>query len=382
MSMQKSARSVQTLLISLVALALSYAGSAIANSQQPPMPVVVVSAEAVNVPVTFEFPGRIKALQQVDVFVRVSGILEQRFYTEGQAVTKGQKLYKIDERRYRALVQQAKAQVVTAKAQIAQAEREYRRLSGLYKKQGVSQQEVDKAQSNLELARASLLAAQANLENAQIDLDYTSVRAPISGIISAKQQDIGSLVGSNDNNRTLNSVTQMDKVYVDFSIADSDVSFFRNNDNTKLIAEVLNAQKKALVSGYVDFIDSKIDAANGKVAARAVFDNPQGTLMPGEFVRIRVVAGDYQQVYKIPQKAVLQMGAQAFVYIVDDGVAEMVPVGLAGAYENQWLVNKGLKAGQQVIINNLIRLRPKSPVKVMNMPPANATQNSAAKSKP
>ena len=358
--------------------------SAAEKPPQPAMPVVTQTVSQQDVPVYSDYSARATAAQHIDVYARVEGILEKKAFTEGQPVKAGQLLYKINDRKYRALVLKAQAQVNVAQANLNQAEREYNRVNGLFKKKAVSAQEVDSALSTLELAKANLAGQKAALNQAQIDLDYTEVRAEISGLAGIKKQDIGNLVGTNTSNRLLTTLTQLDKIHVLFSIPDAELikqnTLVQSGKLTPLtqsdwIAELVNSKNAVLATGGVDFVDSQINTATGSIQARAVFDNANATVLPGEFVRLRVTNAIRKDVFTIPQKAVLQMGQQAFVYKVMDGTANLVPVNLAGRQGSQWLVESGLKNGDLVIINNLIKLRPKTPVKVL--PPQSDTEQKA-----
>ncbi len=341
---------------------------------RPAMPVSVLEVKSEDKPVFFEYPGRTQAVQQATVYARVNGILQKKFYEDGQVVKVGQMLYQIDDRRYQALVNKAKAQVQVAQASLNQAEREYNRVSGLFKKKAVSEQERDTAISNLELAKASLEGAKAALNDAQIDLDYTKVKAEISGVTGIKQQDVGNLVGTDAKNSQLTTITQLDSIYVVYAIPDSQRLSLHKEivegkvqvvSDDKLTAEIINDKQQVLAKGTVDFTDSKIDAETGSVQARAIFDNSNSQFLPGEFVRLRVYSATRKNVFAIPQKAVLQMGQQAFVYVVNQGLAELTPVVLAAQYGDNWLVEAGLKNDDKVIVSNLIKLRPKSPVQIL-----------------
>ncbi len=351
------------------------------------MPVVAKAVIQQDVATYAEYSARSQSAQQVDVYARVSGILEKKFFTEGQTVKTGQLLYKIDDRKYRAMVLKAKAQVSVAQANLNQAEREYNRVKGLYKNKAVSAQEVDSALSTLELAKANLLGQQAALNETQIDLDYTEVRAEASGVIGIKQQDIGSLVGSSSDNSLLTTITQLDTIHVIFAIPDADFTKqqkmveagkLKALPQKEWTAEIINNQNKVLASGHINFIDSQINPATGSIQARAVFDNPNTNLLPGEFVRLRVGSAIRRNVFVIPQKAVLQMGQQAFVYKVEDGIANLAPVQIEAQQGNNWLIDSGLKDGDMVVVNNLIKLRPKTPVTVLPEKTANADNNQSS----
>ena len=356
--------------------------------KQQAMPVVTQAVNQQDVPVYSEYSARAKAAQQIDVHARVEGVLEKMSFSEGQPVKAGQILFKIDDRKYRAMVLKAQAQVNVAQANLNQAEREYKRVSGLLKNKAVSAQEADTALSNLELAKANLLGQKAALNEAQIDLDYTEVRAEIAGIAGIKQQDNGNLVGSSASNTLLTNLTQLDKIQILFSIPDADIikqnALIRAGKLERMQqadwgAELIDSKNNVLAKGHIDFVDSRINPATGSVQARAVFDNNNSAILPGEFVRLKITNAIRKNVFTIPQKAVLQMGPQAFVYKAVDGVANLVPVQLGGEQDGNWLVESGLNDGDLVIINDLIKLRPKTPVSVL---PAQTEQSKTQETTP
>lgn len=357
-----------------VSLAPVYADGKQNPAAKQAMPVNVIIAEPGDSPVFFEYPGRIQAVQTVGVFARVAGVLQEKFYEDGEFVKAGQPLYQIDARRYQAVVDKAKAQLQVEQANLSQAQREYNRVNGLYLKKAVSEQERDTAISSLELAKASVQGAKAALNDARIDLDYSHVKAEISGVTGIKQQDVGSLVGTDSQNSLLTTITDLSSVYVIYAMPDSQRQALRSlmrqgklvkAKQNKLIAQIIDDQQQILAEGEVDFTDSRIDETTGSVQARAVFANQEAQFLPGEFVRLRVLSATRKNVFEIPQRAVLQMGQQAFVYVVKQGIAEMIPVSLAAQQGQSWLVESGLQEGDQVVVSDLIKLRPKTPVKAI-----------------
>ncbi|AHF01966.1 hemolysin D [Thiomicrospira aerophila AL3] len=348
---------------------------AIANAQAdapPPMPVQVQVIEATNVALSYEYPARVQSANQVDIHARVSGVLLKQHFNDGDAVKKGQLLYSIEDRIYQAAVDHAQAQVLMAQAQLRQAEREKVRVEGLFKEQAVSEQERDQTISAYELAQAGLVGAQAALQSAQIDLDYTQVRAPINGMTGQKQQTVGDLVGRDYNRSLLTTLTQLDPIEVHFTIGEREFierqqqlqqGILRFSQGEQLSAQVSHLGHQ--LTGVIDFADHQINPHTGSVSLRARFANPNAALLPGAFVRIQLDGIEAVDVIQIPQSAVLQIGSQAFVYVIKDGTAQMVPVGLQRAVEQTWLVDSGLAVGDQLILNNLIKLRPNTPVQAV-----------------
>lgn len=375
-------------LISVMAI-WALATQAIAK-EAPPTPVNTLNVNTQNIPLFETYPGRTEAVKEITVQARVTGILEKKRYQDGQTVQKGQILYQIDDRRYQALVAQARAQVNMEQAKLKQAEREYNRVQGLYANKAVSAQEVDSAQAELELSKAGLLGAKATLNNAQIDLDYTQVKAEISGVTGAKQQDIGNLVGTQPNNSVLTTVTQLDPIYAVLAIPDNQRLAQRQQVQAgKIIqhpitdwqAHIVDVEGHTLAKGKVDFVDTKINQNTGGVKVRTIFDNlnsgnKEKTLMPGEFVQVKLFYGVRKNVFRIPQSAVVQKGQQSFVYVVKENQqAQLIPIQGLHEYQGDWLVESGLNNGDQVIISNLMKVRPNAQVNPNNQ---NATKSANA----
>lgn len=338
--------------------------------ERPPTPVKVISAEMQSAPYIKNYPARLTAFKEVEVHARITANIEKRFYVEGDNVEKGQKLYQLDDRRAKANFNVAKAQEATARVRLNQAKKTYERTKGLGR--SISAQEIDDTFAAWKSAQAELNAAQSQLRSTQIELDDTTIEAEISGIIGQKQQDVGDLVDPLSGNTLLNTIRRIDQLYAEFSIADaerekvielSEQNFLVGAD--KMQIRLLDSKGNALTSGTVDFEDAQIDSATGSQMVRGLFPNPNTRFLPGKIVNIEVQKGEWINVFPVPQAAIIQNGAQAFVYLAKDGKATMQPVDLAGSYEDKWLINKGLQSGDQIIINNIIKLRPNSAVKPM-----------------
>lgn len=378
-------KSSSTVIISLALLLASHSASAAGpggGQEKPPMPVQVVKAEKVSVPYRKTYPVRLEPFKQVEVHARITANIEKQLYREGQSVQKGDLLYQLDDRRVKANYEMAKAQLENAKIQVSQTKRTYERTKGLGK--SISVQEIDDAYSAWKSAQAQLNVAEAELNSRKIELDDSTIESEISGIIGEKQQDVGDLVGPNTGNTLLNTIRQIDRLYGAFSIADAEreniidltsSGLLKADDEIKV--ELVDSKGNTIKTGEVDFKDSQIDPQTGSQLIRAVFANADQRLLPGQLFKVAVEQGQWQNVMSVPQDAIIQNGKQAFVYVVAEGKAQMRPVTLAGSYKKQWLVSQGLQGGEQIIVNNLIKLRPNSPVQVMQNPPADKTKSSA-----
>ena len=342
--------------------------------EMPPLSVATYQVVASDVPVSLEYPAKIKSIQQINVVARVSGILEKKYFTEGNFVKAGEMLYQIDFERYEALMQEAAADVGVKEATLKQATRDWERIKTLFAQDAVSQKERDSALSAYESAIASLKASQAALKKATIDFNYTKVKAPISGMTSLNTQDIGSYVGSNSDTMTLTTITQIDPIYVEFSLPDIELLKKRyvmgtGNWNSiaqaKLPVRLLTPDGSAYAKeGTLDFLDNSVDAETSTIKARATFSNPNHILIPGLFVRVNVGGLVYKDAISIPQKALLQDATGSYVYIVKEGKAHKLPVKAGTVHNDTYIIESGLTVGDTVITNNLTKLRPGAPINV------------------
>lgn len=342
------------------------------KGERPPMPVQTLAVEEESLPFIKTYPVRLEPFKEVEVHARVTAHIKKQLYTEGQKVKAGQLLYELDDRRAKAAYDIAKANLQSAKVRMNQAETTYKRTLKVSKNSAVSQQEVDDAYATWQAAQSDLQAAQAELVSKKIEWDDTTVEAEISGLIGEKQQDVGDLVDPVSGNTLMNSIRQTDQLYGLFSVSDKDreslfalqhQGILTLSDQPKI--RLINKRNQILKTGQLDFQDSQIDQATASQLYRAQFENADQRLLPGQLMRVQVEHGQWKKVMPIPQKAVIQNGPQAFVYVAADGKAQMRPVNLAGAYQDQWLVSEGLQKGDRVIVGNLIKLRPNSPVQIL-----------------
>ncbi|MBF7731687.1 efflux RND transporter periplasmic adaptor subunit [Pseudomonas sp. N040] len=340
--------------------ALLQAGEA---AEAPVLQVKVEEIRPVDIPVRLEYPGRAAGYREVEVRAQVSGILQERTYQEGGQVKQGQILFRIDPRQYAAALARAKAALAQEQARLRQAERDLKRVRTMADKGFASERERDNAISTFEQTKANLAAAEAEVQSRQIDLDYTTVRAPISGITSREARSEGSLVIAGDPSASLlTQLTQLDPIYVNFALPqDSEGARLRqdfasgklaNADRSTLSVEVLlNDGSLYPQQGRVDFTDSLVDKGTGSVSARVLLPNPQQKLLPGQFVRIRISGMLRLHAISIPERAVAQQASGPYVFVVDaDGVAHQRPVVLGSTTGGRWLVESGLQAGDRVVV--------------------------------
>ena len=364
---------------------IALAGCQKTPSQPPPMPPPEVTVAVVHprdLPANFEYVAQISGVREVEVRPRVSGILEKWNFTEGARVVQGQSLFTIDAAPFRAALAKAEADLVSAQATMDQAKRNAGRLKPLYEAKAVSQKEYDDASSGEQIASANVKAAQAAVTEARLNLAYTRVEASISGITSRALQSEGTLVQAQQT--LLTKISQIDPVHVIFSFTESEHLKFNRAvaDGTLRLPKDGRFDVKLKLAdgsefsrpGKVDFTDVRVDPNTGTIEARAVIANPQGLLRPGQFARVRLSGGVRPNAIAIPQRAVLEGPGSKIVLIVNaQGIVEPRPVQVGDWTAGEdWIITGGLKTGDQVIVDGIVKARPGSPVKIAQAPPAGA----------
>ncbi|MBP8236619.1 MAG: efflux RND transporter periplasmic adaptor subunit [Pseudomonas sp.] len=358
-------------------LLLAVLASPLHAADAPPAPEVVVeTVKAESLPLELEYSARTAGFREVQVRAQVSGILQERTYLEGSQVKKGQVMFRIDSRTYQAALSRAKGALAQEQARYRQTERDLKRIRELQKKGFASESELDNAVSNFEQSKANIQAAEAEVQSKQIDLDYTTVKAPISGITSKETVSEGSLVVAGDPNASLlSNITQLDPIYVNFAAPDSDVESVRSGlqngslvlpEDGKMSVQIkLGDGSLYPLEGKVDFTDSLVDRGTGTVSARAVVPNPDQKLLPGQFVRVQVKGLSIPNAMTLPERAIAQGPGGTFVYVVDEGgVARMRQVTTGHTAKGRWVIVSGISAGDRVIVEGLPKVRPDTPVKV------------------
>jgi len=340
---------------------------AAAGKPAAPPAVAVTAVEAMlrDVPVAFEAVGRTEGSREIQVRARVPGIVEAQLYGEGDAVAAGAPLFRIERAPYEIALAEAKAVLAQETARQALARQELERLQGLADRRAISRKEADEAASTASQSEAAVQLAQARLRQAELDLSYTTVRAPIRGVTGRALQSVGTLVQPNADSALLTTITRSDPIWVRFALSEAEYARLRRGDAKAIQVKLDLADGRAYAhAGRLNFAGSTVDGPTGTVQMRAELPNPEGALLAGQFVHVRVIAGT-QSAIVVPQAAVLQSESGRFVYVAGpDGKAAARPI-RAGAWVGaDWVVLEGLEAGEQVIVDNLARVRPGAPVQV------------------
>ncbi|HUL93604.1 MAG TPA: efflux RND transporter periplasmic adaptor subunit [Burkholderiales bacterium] len=355
-----------------VALGAALAGCNRGEAQTPPagqaappaVPVSVLQVALREVPVVYEAVGRTEGSREVQVRARVSGILEQQLYTEGDTVKEGAPLFRIERAPFEIDLEQQRGALAQELARNELAKRDYERSKDLIAKGFVSQQYADQAAATLAQSNAAVQVARARVRQSELNLSYTNVAAPIAGITGRAQQSIGSLVIPVVEASLLTTITRTDPIWVRFALSEVDFAGLRNREaKQRPQVDMETADGTPFpAKGRLNFAGSTVDASLGTVQMRAEFPNPGLRVLPGQYVRVQVIAGNRQAIV-VPQSAVLQNESGRFVWAVGpENKATQRTIRTGNWVGSGWVVLEGLKPGESVIVDNLARLRPGTPV--------------------
>ena len=348
----------------------------------PALPVHEIQVSAESVPIAFEAVGQTEGAKQIEVRARVPGILEKRLYAEGAAVRAGAPLFQIERAPFELALAQARAALAQEQARAGQARREAERLKPLAEERAISRKDYDDAVSATQLTQASVEQARAKVQEAELNLSYTRVVAPVPGITGRAERSEGSLVTVDANGSLLTTINQVDPIWVRFSLSESDLAQLPQGRLGRVASNdvqlIMPDGKRYPVKGRINFTATQIDPKLGTQQLRAEFENPGERLLPGQFVRVRIVGGTLENAYLVPQAAVIQTEKGRFVFVDEGGKAALRPVETGEWSGANWIIRSGLKPGDRVIVDNLLKLRPGAPVVMAPAtPPAPAPQAGA-----
>ena len=343
--------------------------------------VEVVTVTRQTIPDEPEFIGRAEASRPVEIRSQVTGLLKAVLYSEGRDVKKGDRLYQIDPVPFQAAAAMAKAKIAEAEARVVQARQDLARVKPLLEEQAVSQKDVDDAVAGDLAAKALLQGAKAELIKAQFDLDNTLITAPIDGLIERSRYYEGRLVSAQTDLLTV--VHRVDPMYVVVSVPETFILKRRRDIESKKITHPGVYQLRGRLTlmdgtaypdeGVLDLLEPGLRTETSSRQTRITFPNPQRTLLPGQFVKVRFTGDTKTDAILIPQRAVLQGPQGSFVYVVNrDEKIDIRDVAASDWKGDQWLIDGGLKAGDRVVVNGLMKIGPGAPVKAVPWSPTGA----------
>jgi len=335
----------------------------------PPASVTVAVVKSREVTTWQEFSGRLEAVDRVEIRPRVGGAIQSVDFREGALVKAGDLLFTIDPAPYEATLAQAAGQVASAEAKVALANTELERGRRLASNRTISQSDLDQRQNAVAEAEAALKTAEAVLRSAQLELDYTKVRAPVSGRAGKVAITVGNLVAAGSASSVLTTLVSTDPIYASFNASEEIVARALSElpatdgalppiDQIPVEIGTL-ADEGTPIKGKLQLIGNEVDASSGTIAVRAVIDNPQGHLIPGQFVRIRMGEPRPDNKILVSEKAIGTDQDKKFVFVVDaDNKVTYRPVELGASADGERIVTSGLADGDRVIVNGLQRVRP------------------------
>lgn len=376
-------------LLLLAALSLTACSKAEAPPAAP-MAVTTIRIEPRPATVTAEYVAQVEASNIVEIRARVGGLLEKQVAVEGQEVKKGQVLFVIDRQPYVAALEQARAALAQAESARQQAERDLARVQPLSELNAVSQQELDAVSARMSASKAAVEAAAAAVKSAQLNLDYTTVTSPIDGRVGRAQFRVGALVTAYQS--LLTTVYDTAQMFVNFSISErrmleiqdrfgaQPADHYQNNDTFSiLLADGSTYGQPA----RLNFVDAAVDKTTGTLPLRLEVDNPEGQLRSGQFARVVVAVDKFDAALLVPQRAVQELQGKTSVWIVDaEQHAQSRDLRMGARIGGDWLVEEGLKAGDEVIIDGFQRLKPGTPVQVQGRAQPQPTDTPAATGAP
>ncbi|MDE3224671.1 MAG: efflux RND transporter periplasmic adaptor subunit [Nitrospirota bacterium] len=366
-------RAAAVLLVSAAMAGLVGCKQEAASTPARPLPEVeVLTVTAQTVPDEPELIGQAESSRPVEIRSQVTGIIKERYFTEGRDVKRGDRLYQIDPVPFQAAVASAKGKVAQAAARVVQARQNLARVKPLLEEQAVSQKDVDDAVAEDLSSKASLESAKAELIKAEFDMSNTLITAPIDGLIERTKVYEGRLVSAQTDLLTV--IHQMDPMYVIVSAPENFLLKRRRERASKKVqgAEVYDLRGVITFTdgstypheGDLDLLDVGLRTTTGTMDVRVVFPNPERALLPGQFVTVRFLGAVRTGAILVPQRAVQQGAKGPVVYVVGEGDKVEVRDILAAAWHgNQWLVEEGLKAGERIVVEGMYRVAPGAPVK-------------------
>jgi membrane fusion protein, multidrug efflux system len=339
------------------------------TEEMPAIPVTIAVIKSRDIDTWQEFSGRLEAVDRVQIRSRVAGAIQSVDFREGALVKTGDLLFTIDPAPYEAAVAQSEGLVASANAKVSLAKLEWERGQRLSQSLAISQSDLDQRQNAQTAAQAELRSAEAALHAAELELGYTQVRAPVTGRVGKVEVTAGNLVAAGSSSAVLTTLVSVDPIYAGFNVAEEVVARALANLPSsgaavppieQIPVEIGTlADEGTPLHGTLQLIDNEVDAASGTIGVRAVFDNPGGKLIPGQFVRIRMGEPKAEARILVSEKAIGTDQDKKFVFVVDaDNTIAYRPVTLGRSAEGERIVENGLADGDRVVVSGLQRIRP------------------------
>jgi multidrug efflux system membrane fusion protein len=332
--------------------------------QPPPVPVVTMEASVRTIPYEVQSIGTAEAYNTVSIRSQVGGVVSRVYFKEGDPVRKGARLFLVDEAPYRAALQAARAQLVRDRVTAANLEERLKRYDELIKKDYITEQEHSDMQANLEAMQATVRADSANVESARLNLDYCSIESPIDGRVGTRMIDEGNVVKANGDSPMV-VIHQIRPIRVQFTVPQQYLTrLLKYSASQKLRVLATTADEDSTVhEGYLTFVDNAVDVATGTIMLKAEFANEDGMLWPGQFVNVTLILTQIEDAIVVPSQAVGTGQDGDFIFVVKpDATVEMRSVRVRYRLNNDTVLESGVEAGEKVVVDGQLRLRPGSRV--------------------
>jgi len=387
--MRLQSSSLTCLPAGLCALALAGCGGdkPAATAQPQAVPVVVITANATDVPYVGEFVGETESSQEVEIRARVEGFLESIAYREGAIVNKGDVLFQMDRKPFEAALAAARAEMQAQQARLETASANLKRVGPLAAEDALSQKDLDDAKGAKDAAVAAVEGARSRVQQAEINLSYTTILSPVTGVTSFARKQPGSFIAPGPDS-LLTYVSALDPMRVNFSISENEQLKFnrmiaegrlRPADEQKYTVQIVLADGTVVPApGHITFGDASFSKETGTFLVRAELPNKDGMLRPGQFVRVLLGGPAWVDAIQVPQRAVMQGPQGNFVWVVDaESKAQFRPVTVGPLSGDLWLIADGLKDGERIVLDGGLKLAPGVPVKALSPDDAAAAQAAA-----
>lgn len=376
-SMKHWSRGSRPVLLALAALAWPLACGRKQAAAPPPVEVLVVPAVAMDVPVMGEWIGTLDGSTNADIRPKVEGYVLRQTYKEGQFVRHNDPLFEIDPRQVRAALEQARGNLLHAEAQLSKATKDVERFTPLAAERAISQQELDNALSAQRDAEGGVAAARAAVDQAALNLGWTRVTSPIEGIVGIARTQVGELVNPQS---VMTTVSTVDPIRVTFGISEREYLIraalinrpnYSTTERGPALELILDDGTVFPEKGKAVLVDRDVGVKTGTISIKGFFPNPHNILRPGEYAHVRAQLDVRQGALVVPQRAVSELqGGSRVVVAGADGKAEIRSVEMGPRVGELWVVEKGLKAGENVIVSGLQYLRAGTPITAKPAPPS------------
>jgi RND family efflux transporter MFP subunit len=371
--------------IVLLTVSLMSCGKSDKDKSTTEMTVTVAEVKSETVPIYLDYVGTLQSIEKVDINARVEGFLVERAFKDGADVKAGDLLFVIDPRPFEAALIAAEAQLAEDLAALSYAREQVSRYKSLVEKDYITRDAYDEYLTQATEAQAIVEADRANVVQAELNLSYCTMYAPFDGRIGRRLVDVGNLVGAGSEATLLATIVQLDPIYVYFNVAERDIPEILKQQNIKplTLSIVLPDESKHPEDGTVDFVDNQVDVTTGTITLRGVVSNASKTLLPGQYVKVQLLLEQQPNTLVVPSQAVGEQQGDTYVYVVgNDNKAEFRNVTAGSSYGGMRIIEKGVSAGEKVIVNGLQKVKPGITVKTETQAEAEAKKKATGSPKP